>query len=156
MTGTLSDFQGAPGGCPNPFVLAASASGQVTGFQTNNLSKIPFATDLDSALENARVNSDAVFVEAYEAVLWQAIEDGGPLDPASATPRTLFEWSQVFNQRRRKNHFTSQGLTDPHPNTHSHTFTRTIGPIGAEIYHYVDPMVCGDAPANYGVIRILP
>lgn len=156
MVGSLSDFKSSPGGCPNPYVVDAAARGLVTGFQTNNTSKIADMAALDGALQNAELNSDAVFVEAYERVLWEAIEDGGAMDPAAATPRSLMEWNRVFLKRRRHSQFTSQGLEDPFPKTHSHTFTRTIGALGAEIYHYVDPATCGDAPANYGVIRILP
>jgi hypothetical protein len=112
--------------------------------------------ELDATFLNALDNSDAIFVEAYESLLWQAIE-GGALDPGAATPRTVSDWNGEFNKRRRLNEFVSKGLPDPYPKTHSHTFARTIGAAGNEIYHYVDPATCGiSAPHNYGVIRILP
>lgn len=159
VSGTLSDFKGPnyPDGCPNPWVLVEASNGQITGWQTNNLTKISTSEDLDGALENAKINSDGIFVEAYEEVLWKIIEDGNNvLDPTAATPRTLLEWAQVFIQRRRDSHFLNMGLPENLPKTHSHTFTRTIGPVGAEIYHYVDPARCGDSAYNYGVVRILP
>ncbi|MEM6663092.1 MAG: beta-galactosidase [Pseudomonadota bacterium] len=156
VVGTLRDFKAAPNGCPNPWVLKAGSIGQITGFQTTNTNGILTGEDLDSAFENALQNSDAVFVEAYEQVLWKIIENGGDLDPGAVTPRTLNEWSAEFIQRRRIPYFLNQGLPKNLPRTHSHTFTRTIGAKGAEIYHYVDPARCGDVPANYGVIRILP
>jgi Beta-galactosidase len=150
-------FAAAGTGCPNPYVLRAGEDGQVTGFQTVNRSQVDTLAALDATFLNALDNSDAVFVEAYESLLWEAIETGGALDPGAATPRTLLDWTSELDQRRRLNQFVSMGLPDPYPRTHSHTFTRTIGATGNEIYHYVDPATCGvSAPYNYGVIRILP
>ena len=153
----VGPFATAGSGCPNPYVLREGEAGQVTGFQTVNRGKVDTLSALDATFLNALDNSDAVFVEAYESLLWEADQIGGVLDLAAAVPRTLADWSNEFNKRRRNNHFTSLGLPDPYPKTHSHTFTRTIGAVGNEIYHYVDPASCGtSAPFNYGVIRILP
>lgn len=150
-------FATAGTGCPNPYVLRQGQAGQVTAFQTVNRSQVDTLAELDATFLNALDNSDAIFVEAYESLLWEAIETGGALDSGAATPRTLADWSSEFNKRRRLNHFISKGLPDPYPKTHRHRFTRTIGTTGAEIYHYVDPATCGiSAPYNYGVIRILP
>jgi hypothetical protein len=144
--------------CPNPYVLREGAEGQVTGFQTVNLDQVNTLPDLDSTLLNALDNSDAVFVEVYERLLWEADELGLPLNVGAATPRTLSDWNKEFRRRRRDAYFTTTlGLDDPYPMNWSHTFTRTIGAVGAEIYHYVDPAVCGTGPIpEYGAIRILP
>ncbi|MGH6900572.1 MAG: hypothetical protein ACREJ5_29150 [Geminicoccaceae bacterium] len=150
-------FATAGTGCPNPYVLRAGEDGQVTAFQTVNRGRVDTLAQLDATFLNALDNSDAIFVEAYESLLSEAVETGGALDPGAATPRTLLDWTSELNKRRRLNHFVSMGLPDPYPRTHSHTFTRTIGATGNEIYHYVDPATCGvSAPSNYGVIRILP
>ena len=146
------------GHCPNPYVLREAAEGQVTGFQTTNPFSLSTLPGLDSALLNALENSDAVFVEVYERLLWEAVELGGPLDAAAPTPRALGDWNQEFMQRRRTGPFTTTlGLADPYPRSLSHVFSRTIGATGNEIYHYVDPAVCGDGPvAEYGVVVIRP
>ena len=150
-------FAPAGTGCPNAYVLRQGENGQVTAFQTVNLSQVNTLPGLDATFLNALDNSDAIFVEAYESLLWVAIKGGGALDPGAATPRNLSDWSSEFNKRRRLNYFISKGLPDPYPRTHSHTFVRTLGATGNEIYHYVDPATCGiSAPYNYGAIRILP
>lgn len=144
--------------CPNPYVLREGAEGQVTGFQTVNLSAVNTLPDLDLTLLNGLENSDAVYIEVYERLLWEAVETGAVLDPAAATPRTLKDWTVEFLDRRWKSYFTTTlGLDDPYPKSWSHTFHRTIGAAGNEIYHYVDPAVCGAGPVpEYGAISIQP
>jgi hypothetical protein len=109
---------------------------------------------LDATLLNALDNSDAVFVEAYESVLWTIRQAGGPLDATAAVPRTLADWDEEFDVRRRSSQFAA--LADPYPSTHRHTFTRPSSAVGALIYHYVDPSRCAQSSAHdYGVVRVL-
>ena len=57
-------------GCPNKWTLQESKQGQAIGHQTNNLSGVTNPDELDSTLQNAWDNSDAMFVEIYEERLW--------------------------------------------------------------------------------------
>jgi len=149
-------FRGDSDGCPNRWVLAAGAAGQVTGFQTNNPeSGVSSAEELESTLLNAWDNSDAVFVEAYETLLWQITTNGGPLDPAK-TNRTLGQWADEFHRRRRDD-WIPQGLDDPFPTIHRKTFFRTSNDYGDQLFHYVNGTTCGSGETvNYGVIAIRP
>lgn len=144
--------------CPNPYALREGAEGQVTGWQTVNTGAVSTLVGLDAILRNGFENSDGIFVEIYEPLLWEAEETGAVLDPAAPTPRTLNDWTNEFLKRRRNNHFTTTlGLADPFPREWRHTFQRTIGTTGNEIYHYVDPAVCGTGPVSeYGAIVIQP
>jgi hypothetical protein len=82
----VGPFSSAGSGCPNKWVLKASVSGQVTGFQTNNpASGVGNAVELESTLQNAWDNSDAVFVEAYESLIWQITTVGGEIQPNLGT-----------------------------------------------------------------------
>jgi hypothetical protein len=54
--------------CPDHWVTQEGVEGQVTGFQTTNDEKVSTPADVDSALQNALINSQAVFVELYARV----------------------------------------------------------------------------------------
>ena len=58
------------GGCPNKWAAREGFEGQILGYQTQN--QLTGPDDLSSALWNATLNSNAVFVEVYEKVLWIA------------------------------------------------------------------------------------
>lgn len=62
-------FAGAGSGCPNKWVLQEGVKGQVTGFQTHgkigvteNNFEVKLGDHLESTLQNAWDNSDAIFV----------------------------------------------------------------------------------------------
>ena len=98
------------GGCPNRWVLRAGADGKtITGFQTQNLGDINTPADIDLALKNAWVNSDASFVEFYEAPLWLAATTNNGILPSR---RTIAQWANDFHERRRKQ-FSSMGESVP-------------------------------------------
>jgi len=59
-------------GCPNKWVLQEGKEGQVTGFQTTNSEGVSNPPDVDSALQNALLNSQAVYVEFYEDRYWES------------------------------------------------------------------------------------
>ena len=68
---------GNGGGCPNEEAVDESYLGQLTGFQTNNLTEVNTADHLASTLWNGTSNSRMIFWEAYEPVLWQAAIENG-------------------------------------------------------------------------------
>ena len=145
-------FAKAGSGCPNRWVLQAGEVGQVTGFQTTNAQGVANATELESTLENAWDNSDAIFVEIYEQLFW-AVETGGPVLDPSRSGLTIGEWTERFHERRRD--FWGDQIPDPFPLTHSHVFKRTITDTGEQRFYYVNA-AAGGAPSHYGVITILP
>ncbi len=139
-------------GCPNRWVLQAGAAGQITGFQTVNLSN---AIELESALQNAWDNSDAIFVEIYEHRFWEA-EVAGPVLNPNASGRTIADWANLFHQRRQQDWASKLG--EAFPLTHRHVFKRTISsPTANQLFYYVNPSKCGaGSTAKFGAIVILP
>lgn len=120
-------------GCPNPWVLGAGADGKtITGFQTQNLGEISRPEDVDLALRNAWDNSDASFVELYEAQLWPSVHANGGRLPSG---RTIAAWADLFHDRRRKD-FSEMG--DPFPVTVRQTFTSSA----SGSLTYFEPATC--------------
>jgi hypothetical protein len=151
----VGPFARAGSGCPNRWVLEAGERGQVTGFQTNNAKGVANPIELESALQNAWDNSDAVFLEIYEQRLWQA-ETAGPILDPGASGRTIGEWAEMFHERRRD--FWADQIPDPFPMTHRHTFRRTTGSESDDqLLYYMNSAKCdlGSSP-QYGVIIIKP
>ena len=146
-------FAQAGSGCPNRWVLQAGEKGQVTGFQTNNAKGVANAAELESTLENAWDNSDAIFVEIYEQLFW-AVETGGPVLDPSRSGLTIGEWAERFHERRRD--FWGDKIPEPFPLTYSHVFTRTNGTPGQEQRFYYVNSAADSASSHYGVITILP
>ncbi len=136
-------------------MLEAGQAGQVTGFQTNNPSGVSNPIELESTLQNAWDNSDAIFVEIYEQKLWEA-ETAGPVLNPNASGRTIRDWANLFHQRRRTD--WAQKLGDPFPLTHRHTFKRTISSnTDHQFFYYINPSKCGVGSApQYGVVVIVP
>ncbi len=149
-------FGEAGSGCPNRWVLQAGAAGQVTGFQTENATKnVGNPIELESTLQNAWDNSDAIFVEIYEQRFWEA-ETAGPVLNPNASGRTTGDWASLFHERRRND--WAQKLGDPFRLTHRHTFKRTIASkTDNQVFYYINASKCssGSTP-KYGVIVILP
>ena len=137
-------------------MLRAGVEGQITGFQTNNKKGVANPIELESTLQNAWDNSDAVFVEIYEQRLWEAELAGPVLDP-NGSGLTIGEWAERFHMRRLSDWIPGE-LPDPFPLTHQHTFKRK-GPAKAERQrlYYINGSKCHTGEStNYGVIVILP
>ena len=138
----LSDYKGADGGnCPNRWVLYNGARGSVTGFQTNNLAQVATLSDLDQTFQNQWDNTDSVFLEVYERMLWRAENTNGGVLPESG--KTIDDWADDLHQRRNDPiypHFVAVG--NPFPTDYSHTFTNPA--TTAQYLHYVHGMKCGD------------
>jgi hypothetical protein len=132
--GCLQDVKAA--GCPNRWVLQEGLEGQVTGWQTTN--DLASAAEVDSALQNALVNSQGVFVELYEENFWAAVhQPNGVVDPAGSG-RTMTQWATEFRNRRLSLFPT---IANPFPLTHRHTFVRTQA-SGDQVFHYVHGAKC--------------
>jgi hypothetical protein len=148
----LTDLNGP--GCPNRWVLQEGKEGQVTGFQTNNETKVATPADTDSTLQNAWINSQAVFVELYEERFWEAVrQPNGIIDPLGSG-KTMAQWSSDFVGRR---HTAFPSIPDPFPTTYRHTFTRTLTqPTGNQTFYYVHGSKCGIGNAVPGAIVVVP
>ena len=130
----------------------------MTGFQTNNLQKINTLVQVDQTLENALRNSDAVFIELYQSMIWLAGRTGGALDPSATVPRTLLDWSTEFKNRRLDTvtypHFGS--LPNPYPTTYQTEPLQNSG-SAALTYWYTDPAYCdSNLPDTIGQIVVNP
>lgn len=136
-------------GCPNRWVLQEGKEGQVTGFQTNNEEKVATPADVDSTLQNALTNSQAVFVELYEERFWEAVhQPNGVIDPAGSK-RTMAQWANEFHTRRLA---LFPSLPNPFPTTWRHTFTG----VQPQTFWYVHGAKCGIGKAAPGAIVVLP
>ncbi len=148
----LTDYKGADGGnCPNRWVLYNSARGQITGFQTNNLAQVATPTDLDQTFQNQWDNTDGVFLEVYERMLWLSENTNGGVLLDSG--KTIGNWAADFHQRRKDPiypHFVTAG--DPFPAEYNHTFTNPE--TTTQYLHYIHGMKCGDGNPEWGLIVI--
>ncbi|MBV7332503.1 beta-galactosidase [Chloroflexi bacterium TSY] len=153
-----NDFAQAGSGCPNKWVLYEGSQGQVTGFQTNNTQQINTLQQVDQSLENARLNSDAVFIELYDEMIWLAARSGDVLDPAATEPRTFVEWASVFNTRRRNSdHVFLEPLPDPYPRSYSFVFDNSGMDAVDLTFWYTDPAYCDpNLPDTIGKIVVEP
>lgn len=152
----LSEYVALPGACPNPWVLFHGANLQYTGWQTGNTWNIPTLAALDLTLQNGLRNSDGIFVEVYEELIWLAGRTGGTLDPSAQVPRTLDNWAFLFHGRR----FNAPGLgwpnlPEPFPDSHEHQFLNSGS--NSLTYRYTDPAHCDPAvPETIGSITVDP
>jgi len=128
--------------CPNKWVLYEGTWDQVTGFQTNNTKQVKNTALLDQTFQNMWENSDGVFLEIYERLLWEAGSD--VLDPDAIEPRSIAQWDARLDSRQ------------PKPMTHKHTFTYTGGG-GLQHVWYVHGQKCraSGTAATPAVINII-
>jgi hypothetical protein len=138
-----------PTATPNKWVRQEAAVGQITGFQTNNQQKVCGPQQLEDTIRNALDNSDAVFLEIYEARLHEVA------NAPQAMTRPLADYAEDFHERRR---IDWAHLGDPYPLSHRHRFRRSVAAdTGNEIFHYIHGSKCGvDGDPNYGAIKLLP
>jgi hypothetical protein len=157
------------GGCPNEEALDESYRGQLSGFQTNNVSEVNTPDHLDSTLWNGTANSKMIFWEGYEKVLWQAAIEKGT--GASALPlsttnyfssmgsgyqKNLNYWGNELHRRRTALTVAAEpNLADPFPAAHSVTFDKPLNPGETGKYYFINPARCGTATgAKYGTIVV--
>ena len=132
-------------GCPNHWVLRAGSDGKtITGYQTLNQADINTPADVDLAMKNALLNSDAVFVELYEGPLWAAAHANTGVLPGG---KTLAQWADELHDRRRR---MSASAGDPFPATYRHAFTG----VTASTLYYFDRSACRGAGAPLGTIVV--
>ena len=141
-------------GCPNKWVLEAGVAGQLTGFQTNNAHGVLTPAHLDSALVNARDNTDAAYVEIYEQRHWEARrhEQNGTVQ---ASGNTIGAWTDALAQRHRNQLVPLTGVPDPFPSTFSYTFHYDSTPAGRTVNYY-NAGRCGPGHPTLGTIIIEP
>lgn len=106
-------YADAPEGCPNRWVLEAGSRSphQITGFQTNDTFRVGDLAAVESALQNAWDNSDAVSVEIYEQLFLESAAGGRKLPSG----RSFGDWAEKFHERRRA--MTGPKTPDPFPET---------------------------------------
>jgi hypothetical protein len=136
-------------GCPNKWVLEEGFQGQVTGFQTSHLDA---PSQLDATFANLVDNSDGVFLEVYESRFWEAAHASDTVLDPNGSGRTLAEWRDVLDARRRDRATYPTFPEDPFPAVHRFTFAADAG---AQTLTYVNPVRCGRPGASFGVISIV-
>lgn len=138
-------------------LVASAPPGQVTGFQTNNDSKVGTPELLQETFGTLRDEApQAVFMEIYEQRLWEAERTNNgllvPDDAQAMNTNTVAEWNELLHARRTDAAIFPD-LPDPFPLTFSHTFHRTI-PSGPETLYYIHGAKCASAPQGWGSIVI--
>ncbi|HSS19101.1 MAG TPA: hypothetical protein VLL54_03445 [Pyrinomonadaceae bacterium] len=167
----VSGKTGAVGsGCPNQWAVNEGLAYQVTGFQTTNdhtgIGSVGNPAQVESALWNLTINSNAVFLELYEDRLWEifvshgsgetarplSVEGFSPLNvvnsrshlPTAPFSKTLLDWVKELHDRRRElsKLVAPRKLMDPFPNVYEYTFSN---PTNVEqTYYYINPTTCAN------------
>ena len=157
------------GGCPNKWAAREGFEGQVLGYQTQN--QLTGPDDLSSALWNATLNSNAVFVEVYEKVLWIAeqhrLAGNAVLSTTSAgfadvpeRQKSLAAWTSELHKRRRTIadfavHANNRHMKDPFPDRYSFTFKKNLAPGDLESHFFINPGArCTAGTLSYGRIDV--
>jgi hypothetical protein len=150
---------GQPGdGCPNKWAVREGYRNQVIGFQTTNdlaVDELDGHHDLSATLWNATLNSNAVFLEAYEAVLWKAEQSRRAGNPVLSTTidgyaeiperqKTLAQWAAELHKRRRSlatlaGNDTNRHMKDPFPASYTFHFKKNLAAGQLESYRFVNP-----------------
>lgn len=120
----LDDYQGPLGSkCPNRWVVREGAEGQITGFQVtspNNEDRgVDTPSDIDLAFQNEWDNSDGIYFETYENVLWLSENTNRGVLPVSR--KTVGAWTEDLHRRLRL--ILTEGAT---PRLCSPTIQRTF------------------------------
>ncbi len=138
-------------GCPNKWATREGYEGQISGFQTQN--DLVGPDDLSSALWNATINSNAVFFEAYEGVLWRAKQERGTrvlsttaagFSADVAHRKSLAQWTAELHKRRRTiagyaENAENRHMKDPFPTSYEFTFKKNLAPGAVETYRFINP-----------------
>jgi plastocyanin len=166
-TGTAG---GSGGGCPNRWAVdEGTIHSQIMGFQTGNPQGIGTPADVESALWNLTINSNGVFLELYEQLVWEIFHTlgtgsgGAALDPARASlvvapySKSLHTWTEELHQRREAlAEPTDPHLAEPFPEAYLHTFAKAIA--APETYYYINPAKCAltTSADRVGQITVVP
>ena len=156
-------------GCPNKWAVREGYEGQIIGFQTSN--EVTTPDQLSSALWNGTLNSNMVFLEAYEHVLWYARQEklggsfalstsaaGYAADPSMQ--KSLTAWSAELHKRRRiistyTRSTKNPHLSDPYPRSYKFAFRKDLAPGEVETIYFVNPAArCLSGTNHYGTINI--
>jgi hypothetical protein len=167
MSTNLNDY--SEGGCPNKWATREGYEGQILGFQTQN--DIDTTDAFSSLLWNATLNSNAVFIEAYESTLWRAEQErlGGNavlstvVEGYAEVPerqKSLAAWTNELHLRRRAisqfpAHAQNRHMKDPFPYDYLFTFKKDLVPNAVETYYFVNPAArCAAGTRAYGTIQV--
>ncbi len=157
------------GGCPNKWAAREGFEGQILGYQTQN--QLTGPDDLSSALWNATLNSNAVFVEVYEKVLWIAeqhrLAGNAVLSTTSAgfadvpeRQKSLAQWTSELHKRRRTIadfavHANNRHMKDPFPDRYAFTFKKNLAPGDLESHFFINPGArCTAGTLSFGRIDV--
>ena len=152
--------------CPNKWVVNESTlNDQLTGYQTNNQTQVSTPGDVESALWNLTINSNAVNLEIYESLAWEIFHRAGvgPIDPTrtllgASNPapysKSMRQWNTELHERRSMlaDPDPESNLGEPFPDVWEHTFV-----AGPGTYHYINPTSCPEtADADrVGVVTVV-
>jgi hypothetical protein len=157
------------GGCPNKWAAREGFEGQIIGYQTQN--DLTGPDDLSSALWNATLNSNAVFVEVYEKVLWiseqHRLAGNTVLSTTSAgyagvpeRQKSLAQWTSELHKRRRTiadfaSNADNRHMKDPFPDRYTFTFKKNLAPGVVESHFFINPGArCTAGTLFYGRIDV--
>ncbi len=175
---SLGAFSSASSGCPNKWANVEGRRGGITGYQTKN--DIADSNQLSSALWNETLNTNAVFLEAYELDLWRALQErisGAPYLSTSADgyaevperQKTLADWTAELHARRRAiandpANALNRHMKDPFPDSYTFYFKKNLNPatVLSESYFFINPAGRCTHPGapqvsnlNYGQVTVL-
>ena len=162
--------------CPNRWATREGYEGQLSGFQTNNLTGVNTIDHVDSTLWNGTVNSNMIFWEGYERLLWRILrtKGSGPFAPPlselgyypnhnGALPGTedqyrknLSQWGQELHRRRdviASQNPGSPHMADPHPRNYVFGFNQDLNAGEVKSYYFINPATCTGA-GSYGTITV--
>jgi hypothetical protein len=141
------------------------------GFQTANPARVDSSDAIESTLWNLTINSNGVFIELYEQLVWEIYhtQGAGPtaavLDSNRPTlvgnpapySKNLHTWVEELHERREALVDDDNPHTyDPFPPFHIHTFSKAIN--APETYYYINPSKCALTadPDRVGQINVMP
>lgn len=148
MSTNLNDYSGASSGCPNKWAAREGYEGQIIGYQTKN--NLETSDDVSASLWNATLNSNAVFVEFYEKVLWVAEQErrlGNAVLSTTDVPerqKSLAQWTNELHKRRRTiagfvANANNRHTKDPFPDSYMFTFKKNLAPGAVESHFFINP-----------------
>lgn len=167
MSTNLADYGPAGSGCPNKWAAREGYEGQIIGYQ--NKAGLASTDELSASLWNATLNTNAVFVEVYENVLWNAeAERAGAVLSTSADgysdvperQKSLADWAVELRDRRRTiagfpASVPNRHMADPHPAAYTFTFAKDLPAGQTTSYYFVNPAArCASATLRYGQIEV--
>jgi hypothetical protein len=146
------DFDNYRGGCPNKWAAREGYEGQIIGYQTTN--GLTGSDDLSATLWNATLNSNAVFVEVYEKILWIAEQERRGKKALSTTAagfadilerqKSLAQWTSELHKRRRTiadfaSNANNRHMKDPFPDSYTFTFKKDLASGDIESHFFINP-----------------